>query len=75
MSFNEELYPIFFLKPHKHTPQLPAADAELSADPPGPNHLRSPRSQLSIPLLKSGANKAEYYTYKGLSKVLKVTQF
>lgn len=58
-----------------HTPQLSAPDAELSSDPPGPNHLRSPRSQLSIPLLKSGANKADHYTYRGLGKVLKVTQF
>lgn len=74
--FSWELSPSFFPKPHKHTPHnFQPQTQNLSANPPGPNHLRSPRTQLSIPLLKSGANKADHYTYRGLGKVLKVTQF
>lgn len=52
------------LHAHKHPPQLPAPDAGPSPDPPGPHNRRSPGSQVSIPLLKSRANKAEHYAYK-----------
>lgn len=52
------------------SPSLPPSNFQLQVGRtqvltlPGPNHLRSPGSQLSIPLSTSRVDKAEHSTYK-----------